>query len=126
MVRTTAANVADGTMLIELIDAIPPIAGKIGAPRRLPEAVIADKAYHSQARELLLLQRGITPMLPRRGRPHPPGLGRLRWVVERTISWLHQHRRLRVRYERRADIHQAFLTLACIRICFRMLPTPLC
>ena len=35
-----------------------------------------------------------------------------RWVVERTLSWLHQFRRLRIRYERRADIHEAFLTLA--------------
>ena len=48
-------------------------------------------------------------------------LGRLRWVVERTIAWLHQFRRLRVRYERRADIHQAFLTLGCALICLRTL-----
>jgi len=30
-------------------------------------------------------------------------------------------RRLRVRYERRSDIHQAFLTLGCIRICYNVL-----
>jgi len=53
-------------------------------------------------------------------------LGRLRWVVERTIAWLHQFRRLRVRYERRADIHQAFVTLGCILICFRTLDPALC
>jgi hypothetical protein len=45
----------------------------------------------------------------------------LRWVVERTIAWLHQYRRLRVRYERRADIHEAFLHIACSLICFRQL-----
>jgi transposase len=39
-----------------------------------------------------------------------------RWFVERTLVWFHQMRRLRVRYERRADIHQAFLTLAVILI----------
>lgn len=33
---------------------------------------------------------------------HASGLGSQRWVVERTLSWLHQYRRLRVRYERRA------------------------
>ncbi len=44
-----------------------------------------------------------------------------RWVVERTIAWLHQHRRLRVRYERRADIHEAFLYLGASLICFRQL-----
>jgi transposase len=48
-------------------------------------------------------------------------LGRQRWVVERTISWLHQYRRLRVRYERPADIHQAFLQIAGCLICLKLL-----
>jgi len=60
-------------------------------------------------------------MLPRRGTDDDTSLGRLRWVVERTIAWLHQFRRLRVRYERRADIHQAFLSLGCSLICLRTL-----
>jgi hypothetical protein len=29
------------------------------------------------------------------------------------ISWLNRYRRLRIRYERRADIHQAFLHIGC-------------
>ena len=33
-------------------------------------------------------------------------------------GWLHQFRRLRVRYERRADIYEAFLSLGCSIICF--------
>jgi hypothetical protein len=41
--------------------------------------------------------------------------------MERTLSWLHQYRRLRVRYERRADIHQAFVDLGCILICYKCL-----
>jgi transposase len=44
-------------------------------------------------------------------------LGRHRWVVERTLAWLARYRRLAVRYERRDDIHQAFLTLACCLVC---------
>jgi hypothetical protein len=36
------------------------------------------------------------------------GMGRWRWVIERTFAWLNQFRRLRVRYEKRADIHEAF------------------
>jgi transposase len=52
---------------------------------------------------------------------HGSGLGRERWVVERSISWLHQHRRLRVRYERRADIHEALLQLGASLICFKQL-----
>ncbi|HEX6979564.1 MAG TPA: IS5/IS1182 family transposase, partial [Alphaproteobacteria bacterium] len=39
----------------------------------------------------------------------------------RTLAWLNRCRRLTVRYQRRADIHQAFLTLACARICFQQL-----
>jgi hypothetical protein len=46
--------------------------------------------------------------------------------VERTISWLHQYRRLRVRYERRPDIHKAFLTLGTVLICFKCLQAPFC
>ncbi|WP_408378106.1 transposase, partial [Paraburkholderia sp. RL18-085-BIA-A] len=43
------------------------------------------------------------------------------WVVERTISWLHNFRRLRIRFERLAFIHEAFLTIACCIICWRQL-----
>lgn len=69
---------------------------------------------------------GITPVLARRNTEHGSGLGRYRWVVERTISWLHQYRRLRVRYERRADIHQAFLDLGCALICYKTLIRSFC
>lgn len=103
------------------MDAIPPIRGKVGAPLRRPEAVVADKAYTWTSNVVALGLRGIDPLLPRRGTDEDRGLGVLRWVVERTFSWLHQFRRLRVRYERRADIHQAFLMLGCIVICLRRL-----
>jgi transposase len=43
---------------------------------------------------------------------------RYRWVVERTFAWLHQCKRLRIRWEYRADIHEAFLKLACCLICW--------
>ncbi len=46
-------------------------------------------------------------------------------IVERTIAWLHGFRRLLVRYERRADMHEAFLALGCCLICFRRLRTTL-
>ena len=53
--------------------------------------------------------------------PHGSGLGKDRWPIERTISWLHQFKRLRVCYDRRADIHEAFVSLACSMICWRKL-----
>ena len=47
--------------------------------------------------------------------------GRHRWVVERTLSWLLGFRRLGVRYERRPDVLQGLLHLACALICVRFL-----
>jgi transposase len=65
--------------------------------------------------------RRITPFLAIRNTPHGSELGRWRWVVERTFAWLNQFRLLRLRYEKRADIHKAFLSLACTLICWSRL-----
>jgi transposase len=124
--KVTAANVNDATQLIPMVDAIPPVAGKRGAPRRRPDAVQTDRGYRSHRNRMAMWIRGIEPLIPEHDAPHGSGLGATRWVVERTIAWLHQFRRLRIRYERRGDIHQAFLTLGCILICFRTLDTSLC
>jgi len=56
-----------------------------------------------------------------RSSAHGSGLGTKRWVVERTIAWLHQYRRLRIRYERRDDIHEALLAIGCSLICLKLL-----
>ena len=56
-------------------------------------------------------ERSITPRIARRGVESSERLGRHRWVVELTLSWLNRFRRLTGRYERRADIHQALLYL---------------
>jgi hypothetical protein len=93
--------------------------GKVGAPMFRPDAAVADKAYTWMRNIVSLGIRGIEAWLPEKTTDEDRHLGVIRWVVERTIAWLHQFRRLRVRYERRADIHQAFLTLGCIRICLR-------
>ncbi|GAQ75659.1 transposase DDE domain protein [Streptomyces turgidiscabies] len=61
------------------------------------------------------------PAIARRGTRHGTGLGTYQWVVERTFAWLHGFRRLRIRWERRADIHEAFLKLACCLITNRQL-----
>jgi hypothetical protein len=49
------------------------------------------------------------------------GLGKLRYVVEQTFGLLHQFRRLAVRWQRRLDIHNGFVSLACALICWRRL-----
>jgi transposase len=83
--------------------------------------VLGDRAYDAKNIRLSLRARRILPLLAMRNTCHGSGLGRWRWVVERTFAWLNQFRRLRVRYEKRADIHTAFLLLACILICWRRL-----
>jgi transposase len=113
----TGANRNDITQLLPLLDAVQPVSGKRGRPRQRPNTVQGDRAYDSQAHRQALRRRGIKPLLAKRGVPHGSGLGKSRWVVERTFAWLHDFRRLRVRYERRADIHEAFLKLACAIIC---------
>lgn len=95
--------------------------GRRGRPRRRPRRLLGDGAYHSRRHRLELRHRGIRAQISRPKQPHGSGLGRERWVVERTISWLHQYRRLRVRYERRADIHEAFLQIAGCLICLKLL-----
>src|SRR5207248_4412071 len=95
--------------------------GKRGRPRRRPRRLLGDGAYHSRRHRQELRARGISAVIPRPKQPQGSGLGKQRWVVERTISWLHQYRRLRVRYERRADIHEALLTIGCCLICFKQL-----
>jgi transposase len=117
----TGANRHDLSQLLGLVDAIPPVRGKPGRPRRRPHSLLGDRGYHSK-RPRLGCESAESGRSSRHQRAaHGSGLGRQRWVVERTLSWLHQHRRLRLRYERRADIHEAFVAIACSLICLRAL-----
>jgi transposase len=120
-VRLTGANRHDVTQLLALVNAVPAVGGKPGRRVSRPKSLYADRASHSEMHSILLWSKGIEPRIAQRGAPHGSGLGKVRWVVERTLSWLHQYRRLRVRYERRADLHQAFLTLGCALICWKAL-----
>ncbi|MGH2410618.1 MAG: IS5 family transposase [Chloroflexota bacterium] len=121
VVGLTGANVSDPTTLAWMVDAVPPLHGARGRPRQRPGKLHADKAYDSAANRAALRRRHILPRLARKGREAKERLGRSRWVAERTIAWLHQFRRLAVRYERRADIHEAFLRLAAALLCFHYL-----
>lgn len=107
------------TQLLPLVDAIAPVAGKVGRPVRRPLRVQGDRAYGSKRHRLELRRRGIALLAARPGDEHGSGLGKTRWPIERTLSWLHQFRRLRVRTDRRGDIHQAFMELGCALICHR-------
>ena len=114
---TTGANVADISKGIDLLDAVPPIAGRPGRPRRRFPALLADKGYDSRAFRQACRDRGTDPVIPHRGTHGIKGLGKLRYVVEQTFALLHQFRRLAVRWERRLDIHEAFVSLGCALTC---------
>ncbi len=114
----TAANRHDITQLLELVDRVPPV-GAHGKFR--PQVLLADRAYDSRRHRAELRARGITPKIAKRQTDHGSGLGRERWVVERTFSWLHNHRRLARRYDRRVDVHEAFLTIGCALVCHQHL-----
>lgn len=122
----SAANRNDCKVLEEAVDAIPPVRnGRPGRPRQRPEKLHADKGYDFDFCREALRKRGIIPRIARRGvesgstelAEGSERLGRYRWVVERTLSWLNRSRRLKVRYERRDDIHLAFLLIGCALIC---------
>ena len=108
-------------LLEPLVDAIPPVRGKRGRPKRRPKKLHADQGYDYDECRALLRKRHITPRIARRGIESKERLGRHRWVIERTLAWLNRFRRLKVRYERRVDIHEAFLRLGCALICWRSL-----
>ena len=106
-------------MAIPLVDAITPIAGPVGRPRKRPDALLADRGYDAEEKiRRPLRDRGIIPLIAKRNTDHGSGLGKYRWVVEAAFDWLFNFRRLRVRYEKRDDIHEAFLIIGCILICW--------
>jgi transposase len=115
----TPANRHDVTQLLPLVEAIPPIGGKVGAPLRKPQEVMGDRAYDSDPHRMSLSARGIPTAIARRGEEHGSGLGALRYVVEQTLALFHQFRRLRTRFDKRADIHEAFMAIGCAMICWR-------
>jgi transposase len=113
--------VPDISRAIELLDAVPPVAGRPGKPRRRFAVLLADKGYDSCALREACRRRRTEPIIPRRGSKGIKGLGKLRYVVEQTFGLLHQFRRLAVRWERRLDIHDEFVSLGCALICWRRL-----
>lgn len=100
---------------------MPKVRGKRGRPRQRPDVVLADRGYDHDKYRDLVRELQIRPLIARRGTGHGSGLGKHRWVVQQTFALLHAFRRLRIRWEVRADIHEAFLKLGCALICWRRL-----
>ncbi|WP_079133980.1 IS5 family transposase [Streptomyces sp. EN23] len=118
-VSLTGGNRNDVTQLMPLLAKVPSVPGLVARPRRRPDVLLGDRGYDHDKYRRLVWAQGIKPVIARRGVAHGSGLGVHRWVVERTIAWFHGFRRLRVRWERRDDIHEAFLRLATCLITHR-------
>ena len=85
----TGGNRNDVTQLIPLVERVPPVRGKVGRPRKRPGRVVADRGYDHDKYRRELRRLGIGSEIARRQTKHGSGLGRIRWVVERTFAWLH-------------------------------------
>ncbi|MFD0479936.1 IS5 family transposase [Nonomuraea thailandensis] len=120
-VAISAANLHDSVALEPLVRSIPPIRSRRGPRRRRPGRLHGDKGYDYPRLRAFLRGRGIVPRIARRGIESSQRLGRHRWVVERTVSWLAGCRRLHRRYERRADHFASFVAIAAALICYRRL-----
>ncbi len=115
------ANRHDSVMLAATLDAVPGVRHGRGRPRKWPEKLHADKAYDHRRCRRECRARSVVSRIARRGADTSEKLGRHRWVVERTLAWLNRFRRLAIRYEWRADIHQAFVVLGCALICLNQI-----
>ena len=94
----------------------------------VPELIIGDKAYDSDPLdERLRTERGVELIAPHKAnrKKEPTQDGRVlrrykrRWKVERLFAWLHNFRRLVVRYERYAMNFLGFVHLGCLMILLR-------
>ncbi|WP_244173589.1 IS5 family transposase [Streptomyces recifensis] len=117
----SAANLHDSQDLEPLVRGIPPIRSPRGPRRRRPGRLHADKGYDYDRLRTWLRSRGITPRIARKGIESSQRLGRHRWVVERTVSWLTGCRRLHRRYERKPEHFLAFAGIAATLIVHRRL-----
>jgi hypothetical protein len=77
------------------------------------DALYADRGYDHDRYRKQVCEARIKPVIARRGEQHDSGLGVYRWVVQQGFALLHWLRRLRIRWEIRDDIHEAFLRFAC-------------
>lgn len=119
--QSVAANVSDHRQILSTAILFPVLGGTRGRPRKHPQVLLADAGYDSDGTRTILRVLGIEPQIRRRGAAHGSRLGRVRWVVERTISWLKGLRRFRIRYDRHPTIIDAWNQLALAAICFRIL-----
>ncbi|WP_372447208.1 transposase [Streptomyces flavofungini] len=118
-VTTTAANVNDVTQTLALVDGIPSVAGRPGRAPPTSRGLARRQGLRLQPQPRRTPQGRILPVISRKGAPNIKGIGKLRYVVEQTFALLHHFKRLAVRWERRTELHDVSVSLACSLICWR-------
>ena len=121
VVGISAANVHDSEGLRPMLEGHQtqhdPGRGRYFKPQRLH----ADKAYDVPHLRKWLWGKHIGVRIARKGVESSERLGRRRWVIERTLSWLSGYHRLSPRYERDPRNYLAFLGLAAALCCYKRL-----
>lgn len=112
------ANHRDETALPALLWLLGWVLSCLGGRRR-PGTLQADRGYGFPWTIALVMGWGIRVQIAARGSPHGSGLGRTRFVVERTHSWFGHFRRLTQCYERKGIHFLGMQQLAACVICAR-------
>jgi transposase len=121
VLRAVPANRSDQCEILPAIVDFPIVAGKPGRPRTHPQELYADAGFDCEATRNILRWLGIEPHIRHRQGEHGSHLGRVRWVVERTISWIKGLRRMRVRYDRSLTSIDAWTSIAAAVVCLQIL-----
>jgi len=121
VIQTASANTSDHRQILSTVNQFPQVGGRPGRPRVMPDELYADAGYDSEATRQILRFLGIEPHIRHSHEAHGSHLGCIRWVVERTISWVKGLRRMRVRYDRSSTVLDGFTTLAAAMVCFQIL-----
>ena len=119
-ITSTGANGNERDELLKLIDRVKPL-----HKNKKTLVIEADKGYDSTDLRQELLNRGFLPLIPwRMNVKNAPrinevldrfGLKSIRWIVERTHSWLkRKYRRLLLRWERKDEAWNAMTQLVII------------
>jgi transposase len=121
VVRAVPANRSDHLEIMPAVASFPEVGGRPGRPRTHPDDLYADAGFDSEPARGILRWLGIEPHIRNRGDAHGSHLGRVRWVVERTISWIKGFRRMRVRYDRSKTTIDAWTSISAAAVCLQVL-----
>jgi transposase len=123
-IRLDSASPAEVNMLEPVMDEVK--LRRRGRPIA-PQRIIVDRGYDADWLRWQMAKRGIEMICPhRRGRVKSSlqdgrALRRYqrRWIVERTIAWLTNYRRILVRHDHNLKMYKAFVHVACMLIALR-------